>query len=85
MKGFGLHAALRLALLLIALVSARPAFAQAKAAAPVPSERPEELEPRVVGAAGMMSVGFAGFVDRFNSHQTLYSTNFTGRSTSSAS
>ena len=79
MKGSRLRAVLPLTALLIAVASARPAFAQTDAVVTVPADRPEELEPRAVGAAGMMSVGFAGFVDRFNSTQTLYSTNYTAQ------
>jgi hypothetical protein len=70
----GCHgASLRLLPALI-LLSARVAFAQDPAPVIAP---PEELEPRVIGSAGMTTVGFAGFVDRFNSSETLYPTNYT--------
>ena len=50
MKGSRLRAVLPLTALLIAVASARPAFAQTDAVAPVPADRPEELEPRAVSA-----------------------------------
>jgi hypothetical protein len=77
MNGFRLRRALRSIVLLSSIVCARPALAQTE---PAPSlNRPEELEPRVVGAAGMTIVGFAGFVDRFTSTETLYATNYTAQ------
>ena len=63
-----------LQLLWLLVLNARPALAQNPATPVAPAE---ELEPRVVGAAGMTTVGFAGFIDRFNSSQTLYPTNYT--------
>lgn len=44
MKGSRLRAVLPLTALLIAVASARPAFAQTDAVVPVPADRPEELE-----------------------------------------
>jgi hypothetical protein len=78
MNGRSLRRALRSALLVSAIAIARPAFAQTEVAPP-PAATTEELEPRVVGAAGMLTMGFAGFVDRFNSTETLYATNYTAQ------
>jgi hypothetical protein len=70
---------LRLPLLLLTALSARPAFAQNEPPSVAPPPQLEELEPRVVGSAGMTTVGFAGFIDRFSSSQTLYATNYTAQ------
>jgi hypothetical protein len=79
MRGPGVQAAVRLTLFLMALSIAGTGFAQTDPAPASPPNQAEELEPRVVGAAGMMTVGFAGFVDRFNSTETLYPTNYTAQ------
>ena len=36
----------------------------------------EEIEPRVVGRRGMMSVGISGFADKFSSTENVFATNY---------
>jgi len=41
-----------------------------------PAAASEDIEPRVIGTTGTTTLGFGGFIDRFFSVETLYSTNY---------
>jgi hypothetical protein len=68
------------AALLLTAGASRPAWAQDPArAAPAPAARPqpsEDLEPRVVGDPGTMTLGFSGYVNRFFSTDKYLPTNY---------
>lgn len=70
----------RLALVAVAiaalLASAPRGHAQTTAA---PAAANEDLEPRRIGAAGTMTVGISGYVDRFFSSRDEFATNYTAQ------
>jgi hypothetical protein len=62
-------------LCLIAAVTAGPDVASAQS----PSAADEELEPRVVGAAGVTTLGLSGFIDKVSSSEDVFPWNVTAQ------
>lgn len=64
-------------LLFAAVATAASAAAAAAQTDPVPpSIVSEEIEPRTVGRRGTMSIGIAGFADKFSSTENVFATNY---------
>jgi opacity protein-like surface antigen len=64
-------------LLITSLAAAATAASAAAQTTPMPAAVvSEEIEPRIVGRRGTMSVGISGFADKFSSTENVFTTNY---------